>query len=190
MNIPQCDREQEVVDALRSGRWASAWGEELRRHVAACPVCAEVAFVAQALRHEDAVAQADLLKSPAPLPSAGLVWWKAQLAARRAAEQRAAQPIALVERAAYGLGGLAAFGLAVWQWPRLVGWLNGAKPLWRLPHVAAMPAGALSGEPARRLAQALIQAWTSHAPALLLAVSAAAFLTFVAFAAYVVWREE
>ena len=124
MKLPQCDREQEVVDALRSGRWASAWGEEIRQHAAVCAVCAEVALVAQEFQREAELARAELQQPGAGLPSAGLVWWKAQLAARRAAEQRAAEPMMLVERVAYALGALAALGLGVWQWPRIAGWLH------------------------------------------------------------------
>ena len=124
MKLPHCDREQEVVDALRSGRWASEWGVEIRQHAAVCAVCAEVALVAQEFQREAELARAELQQPGAGLPSAGLVWWKAQLAARRAAEQRAAEPIILVERAAYALGALAALGLGVWQWPRLAAWLH------------------------------------------------------------------
>ena len=86
MKLPHCDREQEVVGALRSGRWASAWGEDLRQHVAVCAVCAEVAYVAQEFQREEELARDELRQPGAGLPSAGLVWWKAQLAARRAAE--------------------------------------------------------------------------------------------------------
>lgn len=190
MNIPQCSRESEVLDALRSGRWSSAWGEEIRRHVSSCPVCAEVAFVAQALRHEDEQTQAELLQDGASLPSAGLVWWKAQLAARRAAEIRAAQPIALVERAAYALGGLAAFGLAVWQWARVAGWLEGAKVLVPSKHFAPTAGASSVGDWLRGLAPAFAQGWLGHTPLLLVALSAAAALTLVTLAAYVVCREE
>ena len=122
MNIPQCQREQEVLDAVRSGRWSGPWGEELRRHAAVCPACAEVAMVAAALgsAYEDACAEARL-------PSAGLVWWRAQLAARRAADKRAAQPIALAERAAQAAAAFSAVGLTVWQWPRIAGWWSAAQ---------------------------------------------------------------
>ena len=61
MKLPQCDREQEVVDALRSGRWASAWGDDIRQHAAElCSVCAEVAFAAQEIQHEVDLARTEL----------------------------------------------------------------------------------------------------------------------------------
>lgn len=179
MKITQCGREQAVLDALVSGRWASAWGEEVRQHAAGCAVCSEVVLLVQALRREEELAQAEVR-----VPSAGLVWWKAQLAARRATERRAAQPIALVERAAQALGALTVFGLAVWQWPRITGWLGGAKGLAR---VAASSTAA--GEWTHRLFQGLSQGFGQPSGYLLL-VSAGAFLTLMGFAAYVVWREE
>ena len=128
MRVPQCDREQQVLDALQSGRWAGPWGEEIRKHAAACAACSEVVLVAEALRHEEELAQTEVR-----LPSAGLVWWKAQLAARRAAEERAAQPIAWVERMVQVFGALALLGMALWQWPRILGWLGGSKTLMRMP---------------------------------------------------------
>ena len=170
MKLPSCDREQEVLDALRSGRWASVWGEEIRQHVAACAVCAEVASVVQEFQKEGELARAELQQPGATLPSAGLVWWKAQLAARRAAAERAAEPIVLVERAASVLVILAAVGLGIWQWPR----------------IAVMLEYFVDAEWPHRL----LQGWFGQTPNLLLAGSAAACLTLVALAAYVVWREE
>jgi hypothetical protein len=185
MKRPQCDREQEVLDAVRSGRWANVWGDEIRQHAAACAVCAEVALVAQEFQREEELAKNELLQPGAGLPSAGLVWWKAQLAARRAAEQRAAEPMVLVERAAYALGALATLALGVWQWPRIAGWLHRAKTptLTRLP---VMPDYSASGDWLHRLAQA----WTTQTPAFLLAACAAAFLTLMVLTAYVAWRED
>ncbi len=186
MKLPHCEREQEVLDALRSGRWASGWGEEIRQHAAGCAVCAEVAWVAQEFQREAELARTELRQPGAGLPSAGLVWWKAQLAARRAAERRAAEPMMLVERVAYALGALAALGLGVWQWPRIVGWLHHAHSSSAVPRFVPLPDYSFSGDWFHRLAQA----WTGQTPAFLLAASAAAFLTLMIFAAYVVWRED
>lgn len=186
MRLPHCDREQEVVDALRSSRWAGAWGEEIRRHAAACAVCAEVALVTQEFQREDELAQAELGRPGAGPPSAGLVWWKAQLAARRAAERRAAEPMLLVERVAYALGTLAALGLGAWQWPRVAGWLHRTGTPAAVTRFAPAPDYSSGGEWLHRLAHA----WPGQTPAVLLAASAAVFLTLMVFAAYVVWRED
>lgn len=179
MRMTHCDREQAVVDALLSGRWDGAWGEEIRRHAASCAICSEVVLLAQALRREDEAVQAQVR-----LPSAGLVWWKAQLAARRAAEERAAQPIVLMERVAQGLGGLAAFGLAVWQWPRIADWLGLVKGLSRLP-----AGSTIAGDWMHGLSQVLGQSFSQPSGYLML-IGAGAFVTLMGFAAYVVWREE
>jgi len=186
MKLPQCDREQEVLDALRSGRWAGVWGDEIRQHVASCDVCAEVAFVAQEFHREEELARAELQQTGAGVPSAGLVWWKAQLAPRRAAEQRAAEPIVLVERVAYALGALGALGLGVWEWPQIANWLHRVQPPVPLPRITAMPDYPSTAD----WLHWFTRDWPAQTPFFLLAASAAAFLTLMIVAAYVVWREE
>jgi hypothetical protein len=179
MNLPHCEHEQQVIEAWRFGRWAGPWGEEIRRHAADCAVCSEVARVAEALRREDERQQREVR-----LPSAGLVWWKAQLAARRAAEERAAQPIAWVERMAQVFGTLALLGLGWWQWPRILAWWSGSNGPRGL---GGTPAG--SAEWVRELLGTLgpvLGQW----PGYLLLVSVGAFLMLLASAAYLVWREE
>ena len=185
MKLPQCDREQEVVDALRSGRWANAWGDEIRQHAEHCAVCAEVAFAALAFQHEVELASTELQEPGPRLPSAGLVWWKAQLAARRAAEQRAAAPMVWVGRAACVLGTLAALGLAVWKWPLIASWLFRSGTSANAPRYTTAPEYSFTGD----LLHWLARVWSSQSASLLLA-TAAAFLTLMLFAAYVVWREE
>ncbi len=179
MRVPQCDREQQVLDSLQSGRWAGPWGEEIRKHAAACAVCSEVVLVAEGLRHEEELAQTEVR-----LPSAGLVWWKAQLAARRAAEERAAQPIAWVERMVQVFGALALLGMGLWQWPRILGWLGGSKTLMHMPESSPGIA-----DWAREFFRGFAQDF-DRSPGYLLLGSAAVFLTLVASAAYAVWREE
>jgi hypothetical protein len=58
------------------------------------------------------------------LPDPGTLWWKAQLRARRAAIERAARPILIVERLAWacGVGTLAA--ATVWQMPQILALLQ------------------------------------------------------------------
>ena len=175
MKITHCDEEGRVLEALASGRWAGPWGEEIRRHVAKCPVCAEVALVAEALRREDTLAQAE-----ARLPSAGFVWWKAQLAARRAAAERAEQPLAVAERVAEAFGALSAIGVARWQWPRILAWVRSAKHWWRIPASTARA----------DWMQGLLQSFGGHSSSFLLLASAGAFLILMVFAAYLVSHEE
>jgi len=176
MKIPQCEKEQDVLDALRSGRWAGPWGEEIRRHASECPVCAEVVLVAEALRRQDELAQPEIR-----LPSPGLVWWRAQLATRRAAAQQATRPISLVARVAQALGIFSLVGFVLYDWPQIFGWLGGAKHLVRVPRsFPAVPAwiqrsaGFLTTPPA---------SW-------ILLASTSALLVLMALAVYAVWREE
>jgi len=183
MKIPQCHREQEVLDAVRSGRWSGPWGEEIRKHTAGCAVCAEVALVAQAM-----LRQHDLSQAEVRLPSAGFVWWKAQLAARRAAEERAAQPIALVERFAQALAVLGALGLALWQWPRISGWLGGAKIL-APEHTPALATTQWAAR-IETLMQSFAQGLGGQSSVYLVIATASALLALMALTAYVVLREE
>jgi hypothetical protein len=96
-----CDREQDVLDALAAGRWPDRCDEELRRHVSGCAICRDLADVAPVLMDEQEVA-----RRSARVPSAGVVWWRAQLRAREDAARTAGRPVAFVQ-------GVAA-SVAVW----------------------------------------------------------------------------
>jgi hypothetical protein len=87
MSRIQCEQENEVREASRSGLWTPA----LRQHASLCAACAEASIVAEFLLHEAQIASSD-----ARLPTSGLIWWKAQLAAENAALTRATRPITLV----------------------------------------------------------------------------------------------
>ncbi|MGH9351987.1 MAG: hypothetical protein ACRD2G_07495 [Terriglobia bacterium] len=130
MKATSCDREIEVLGAIQSGHWLEASDPDLRAHAAGCPVCAEVALVACALLEADVWSGAEIH----PLPQASLVWWKAQLRARREAVERASEPIAIFERVAYAFGCLALLGMAIWQRDRIEGWLGGLGWFSGIPH--------------------------------------------------------
>ncbi|MBL0157537.1 MAG: hypothetical protein IPP47_10625 [Bryobacterales bacterium] len=98
-----CDREQELLAALRSGNWTP----ELRAHLAACESCADAAITAEFLHQAAATADPHV-------PPAGLVWWKAQLRARRESAQAAARPVLIAERAAAIVALLGAVGALAW----------------------------------------------------------------------------
>jgi hypothetical protein len=119
MKVPYCERETELLEALTSGRWPDACGEELPRHVATCAVCSDIVLVARALGQENAQARVEMT-----LPAAGLVWWKAQMRARREAAERATQPIAIVEGLAWVSGVLCLLGTAIWQRSWIEEWLT------------------------------------------------------------------
>jgi hypothetical protein len=93
-----CPREAEVFEAVAFNRVA-----DVRDHLAACAVCAEIADVAGVLRAEHAAACRE-----APVPSAGAVWWRATIRARAEAARTVSQPITILQ----GVAGACGVGLA------------------------------------------------------------------------------
>ena len=176
MSTSPCEREEEVLEAVACGRWADALNGPLRRHAANCLACAEVVLVAGYLREEK-----DSAKREAVLPSAGLIWWKAQLLAKREAVERAAQPIAMVGWASCALGVLSLVGVAIWQRSRLASWVARWPDPWRLAD--RWPINGFS------LRDFLAGLW-SQTPNTILIVSVSACLLLAAFVVYVVWAEE
>jgi hypothetical protein len=108
MKTHVCEFEPEVLAAVLEARWPERADAELREHAAACAICAEVAAVGAALD-----ADREALRAEAVLPEGGLVWWRAQLRARREAAKVAGRPITAAQvlalASAAGLAG-ACFG--------------------------------------------------------------------------------
>lgn len=138
-------------------------------HVAQCTVCAEVVLVAQFLQRDDERARVE-----AALPEAGLVWWKAQLLARRAAAERAAQPIAIVESVACTSAVLSLVALMIWQWSRIHGWLSELTDLWNVCDL--------------QLREFFLSPWNVQSYILMMSVGG--LLLVMAFLVYSVWAEE
>lgn len=113
-----CENEGAVLEAVESGRWPLACDAELLAHVGQCSICADVLLVAQTLQLEN-----QRVRTEVALPAAGLVWWKAQMRAKREATVRAAEPIRIVERAAGIFGIISLVALAVWRWDLVTDWL-------------------------------------------------------------------
>ncbi|MGH9867355.1 MAG: hypothetical protein ACREAA_04210 [Candidatus Polarisedimenticolia bacterium] len=84
----------------------------LAGHVSSCAGCAELIEMTRVM-HD----LADPGPVPHRLPSAGQVWFKARVAARRAAEEKALRPLRIVESAGLAVALLvAAAGLAgIWR---------------------------------------------------------------------------
>jgi hypothetical protein len=149
-----CPREQDVVDAVQTGRWPGVSDGGLRAHVASCPVCRDVAAVAVALHAEHEPEWRE-----ARVPPAGRVWWRAEMRARQEAAKKAAQPIVV----AHALAAACAAGLILTvvqlAWARLIhswgladgletaldtGWLEPmAMSRWGLPVAAVLGASLL-----------------------------------------------
>jgi hypothetical protein len=118
MTPTDCRYETAVLEEIEAGRWPSASAAELRAHAAACPVCADVALVAAEMRAADGAPTAPLI-----LPSAGQVWWRAELRARNEAVQLAQRPLIAVQVVA---AVVAVLGLATglrWIAPNAWSWL-------------------------------------------------------------------
>lgn len=116
-----CEREIEVVNAIQTSVWQGA--HELRAHAANCTLCRDAAAVAFAMAEAEALAGAE----SHPLPDASLVWWKAQLRARREAVERASEPVRIFTRAAYVFGCVILASILWQQWARVSGLLSFAK---------------------------------------------------------------
>lgn len=92
MNAIECPREQDVLDAIAACRWPARCGEDLRAHVAQCPVCADLASVASALGDDH-----DWWWQQARVPSASLVWWRSEMRARTEAARVVSRPVLIAQ---------------------------------------------------------------------------------------------
>ena len=84
MNRRWCKREADVVRSLRTGSLSA----ELRDHLLSCVVCAEARSAARVMLHT-----ASLLRVEDGMPSAGLVWRRAQTRKREMDLKRATRPL-------------------------------------------------------------------------------------------------
>jgi hypothetical protein len=109
-----CENEARVLDALSKGSAPELFEEPLRQHVASCASCAELVSLYKLFQRDS-----EQLRRAAPVPEAGRIWWRAMLAARRAAAERALRPIMIAERAALAVGGGALIAVLVFAAPWL-----------------------------------------------------------------------
>jgi hypothetical protein len=114
MRRAECPHEGSVLESVQTGQWPDHCRDELRQHVACCPLCRDLVDTAGPIL--DAGRDARL---EATVPSADLVWWRAQFRARRDAACEAARPVALAHAASLALATVTALGLLVWSWPWL-----------------------------------------------------------------------
>jgi hypothetical protein len=130
-----CRFEADVLAAVAAGSWDRAT-DELKAHVTTCQSCADLALVSQLLKTDHAAIVAE-----ANVPSAGQVWWRAQMRARADAAQAAARPLFVAQAVACAaiLGALVA--LVTWLWPA-GGWHFTATPPSELGLMAYVAIGA------------------------------------------------
>ena len=138
----ECEFEADVLSAVLQSRWPERAEDGLREHVKTCAICSDVAAVAGAIEcaREETV--------PHPLPESGLVWWKAQMRARREALETVGRPITAIQVAAFACA-LVLMGACIgatsnwfqvalkWVWAEITGFdLNAF-----IPYAAALISG-------------------------------------------------
>jgi hypothetical protein len=89
MNRLYCEKEAEMIAAMR----CRALAPELERHANTCDICSGIAAGSKFLQPQAEVAPV--------LPDSDFLWWKAQLASKQLAVERATRSIVLVRRIAY-----------------------------------------------------------------------------------------
>jgi len=103
MKRMECQFEEDVLMYVSTGRWPDRVPAEIAAHAATCDVCGDLATVANAMDAE----RGDVPAS-ARVPSAGTVWWHAQLRAREEAVKTVGRPITVVQGALLAACGAAA----------------------------------------------------------------------------------
>ena len=101
MTFAECPHEPDVIDALTTTQWPEQCSDELQAHVAACDNCRTLVAALTPLGE----AWLDT-RAAAHIPASGMVWWRAQMRARREAARAAARPMTIVQAIA-ALAGLA-----------------------------------------------------------------------------------
>jgi hypothetical protein len=94
-----CPHEADVLTMVTTGQWPDRAPVELRQHAATCALCADVALIAQVIEEEAS------MPAPPQLPSAGMVWWRAQLRARQDAAKAVGRPITVAQGALLAVAG-------------------------------------------------------------------------------------
>jgi hypothetical protein len=112
----ECEFEADALAAALQSRWPDQVDAQLRAHVAECPICSDVVTITCAV--DDARIQ---MRARAVVPDSGVVWWRAQLRARREAAEAAGRPITAAQLVAFafavGLLGACFGATSTWfQW--------------------------------------------------------------------------
>ena len=113
-----CEREIEVVNAIIDGRWPAGCDTELRAHVDACGLCAEVVDIAGRVRNEHHAAMQE-----AAVPPSGAVWWRAQRRAREEALNRASRAVTTMQATSVAIAIVVALTIAGLTRETWAGWV-------------------------------------------------------------------
>jgi hypothetical protein len=130
----KCEREQQVVEATRNGRWTSS----LRAHMRGCAPCTQTELIAASLQESAAG-----LERPLHLPPAAMIWGRAQTRRRVDALQRATRRPFLIVGVLSALYSVVVLLWGLFQLPQSVYRLFVTPP--GLTGDVALAAAALSG---------------------------------------------
>lgn len=158
MSAIDCAREQDVLDAIASRRWPAHCDEELLAHVATCASCADLVEVAKAFLDAP-----NLEDDSAEVPSASLVWWRAQLRAREDAARLARWPLRLARLAALASASVLAAVALQALWPPAWHWMAVALA-WRPAFDPDAVTAIVTAVVANRAAQLAAIGWLLIAP--------------------------
>ncbi|BCS35361.1 hypothetical protein TBR22_A45880 [Luteitalea sp. TBR-22] len=141
-----CSHEAALVAAAVEGRSLTA---DLQSHLATCESCREVQALVSVLREDR-----DAVLASARMPSAAVVWWRAERRARAEAAAAAARPITVATglAVASAIGVLASLAGILAYWGR--GWV--AAPARLVETTAVIGTGLASAPSALRLAVWLV----------------------------------
>ncbi len=92
MTFRTCSFEREVLQELKDGHWPDGCPPELRAHVGNCAGCSDLVLVMQTFQRARRESVEDATEG-----SPGLIWWRAQLRRRNAAEQSIRKPITVAQ---------------------------------------------------------------------------------------------
>ena len=108
----ECSRERQILESLRFDGQIESLTDDLRAHLEACEMCRHAVEISQFLHeHYETVANV-------PLPSASLVWWRAELRSRREAMRAVERPLNI----AHAFAAAATIGVAAALLVREFGW--------------------------------------------------------------------
>jgi hypothetical protein len=116
MRNEPCPHEEAVLEARKTDQWE----DPLKTHAASCAECREAVRIAGWMQTLAATAA-----ERRPLPDADLLWIKARLFARQAAEDRAMQPLILGDMLARAIVGAFAAAWLALSWPGMQSYLLG-----------------------------------------------------------------
>src|SRR5947209_16427549 len=105
-----CSRQGRMAAAIQADQWPDACEPDLRVHVENCEICSDVVLVARTLRQSRSA-----MLQTAPIPSPGVLWWRAQIREKNTALERVMQPVVVAEKLAAMIIVSAVVALLVWR---------------------------------------------------------------------------